>query len=163
MGTEARRATEQPGTQLTPRTRGSMPLPFFHRNSLLENRSTALLAGPSGRAIAIFAKWSWDFLSCQLNFENAPANGRLYGRHGAGAPSAQARTRSARYGHEAPATADTNRKHSPCSENRSGELSRQVGRSTHLPRVRVDLNRFELGNVIEAGYSKQHRVALSGQ
>lgn len=163
MGTEGRRATEQPGTQLAPHTLGSMPLPFFHRNSLLENRSTALLAGPSGRAIAIFAKWSWDFLSCQLNFENAPANGRLYRRYGADAPSAQARTRSARYGHEAPATADTNRKHSPCSENRSGELSRQVGRPARLPGVSVDLNRFELGNVIEAGYSKRHRVALRRQ
>ena len=163
MGGEARRAAEQPGTQLTPRARSSKPLPFFHRNSLLENRSTALWAGSSGRAIAIFARNLGGFLSCQLSFGNVPANGRLCGRYGAGAPPAQARTRSARYGHEAPATAGTNRKHSPCSENRSGELSYQVGRSTHLPRVRVDLNRFELGNVIEAGYSKRHRVALRGQ
>ncbi len=36
-------------------------------------------------------------------------------------------------------------------------------KTTHLPRVRVDLNRFELGDVIEAGYSKRHRVALRGQ
>lgn len=163
MGGEARRAAEQPGTQLTPRARSSKPLPFFHRNSLLENRSTALWAGSSGRAIAIFAKWAWDFLSCQLSFKNVPANGRLYGRYGADAPSARARTRSARYGHEAPATAGTYRKRSPRSEDRSGELSRQVGGPIRLPGVGVDLNRFELGDVIEAGYSKRHRVALRGQ